>query len=483
MKLSIRVKTVIMIIVFAFVLITIAIGMYARVILNLTDRLFKERADDLAATSAGFLDAAKVAALRAKVEAVYNTAENKVNSDSWGEDDWNEYMALFAGIEQEPEFIELREELRKLQSTNSAKSIYIGFVDPVNECDVYLVDGAYEGACPPGCIDVIYEQNYEVIQDPERGFPAYTTDTETYGKLITAGAPIYYEGNVVAYAMCDFSLDELHGEQATSIWKLYGYLAAVAVIICLISIFVVKNSLVKPIKALTEASRSFAAAKSDPDFRAFADVKVNTRDELEELAESMKNMEVEINGNMRELVEMNRKLAASQNVASEMSELANKDALTGVRNKTFYDRIAEKMDEHIQVDRWLEFGVAMIDLNSLKYINDTYGHNAGDVAIIKLSKLICGVFVHSPVFRIGGDEFAVILQNEDYKNADQLLLQFRESVKAISQDTALPPEERVSAAAGFARFNPDTDSSFSQVFNRADDDMYRRKSEMKKEMQ
>ena len=56
-----------------------------------------------------------------------------------------------------------------------------------------------------------------------------------------------------------------------------------------------------------------------------------------------------------------------------------------------------------------------IDLNNLKTINDTYGHDKGNIAIMKLANMICEVFSKSPVFRIGGDEFAVILFKKDYR--------------------------------------------------------------------
>ena len=92
MKLSIRKKAIIMIIVFAFVLITLSTFMYARVIVNLTTRLYSERTQNLAGTTAEFLDADAVAALRDRVETVYRSVDHKVFSDRWGEDDWNEYM-------------------------------------------------------------------------------------------------------------------------------------------------------------------------------------------------------------------------------------------------------------------------------------------------------------------------------------------------------------------------------------------------------
>jgi GGDEF domain-containing protein len=54
----------------------------------------------------------------------------------------------------------------------------------------------------------------------------------------------------------------------------------------------------------------------------------------------------------------------------------------------------------------------MFDLNDLKHINDRYGHERGDEYIVNCCRLICQVFKHSPVFRIGGDEFVALLRGE-----------------------------------------------------------------------
>ena len=65
--------------------------------------------------------------------------------------------------------------------------------------------------------------------------------------------------------------------------------------------------------------------------------------------------------------------------------------------------------------------MGVFDCDNLKQINDQNGHDKGDIYIRAASQLICRVFAHSPVFRIGGDEFAVVLQNEDFINREDLI--------------------------------------------------------------
>ena len=159
--------------------------------------------------------------------------------------------------------------------------------------------------------------------------------------------------------------------------------------------------------------------------------------------------------------------------------LKHLDALTGIRNKTAYDKEIRRVEGDLQSDSDKKFGIAMVDLNFLKKINDTYGHEQGNIAIKKLCRMVCVIFAHSPVFRIGGDEFVVVLENNDYKNADDLLAQFNGQLNDMANDAALEPWERISAAIGVAFYDPATDSSVATVFKRADKAMYLRKKEMK----
>ena len=90
---------------------------------------------------------------------------------------------------------------------------------------------------------------------------------------------------------------------------------------------------------------------------------------------------------------------------------ANIDALTKVRNKRAYDLEVQRVEQELR-DGKTDVGIAMIDMNFLKRTNDIYGHEQGNASLQKLCQTICGVFKHSPVFRIGGDEFVVILENQ-----------------------------------------------------------------------
>ena len=200
--------------------------------------------------------------------------------------------------------------------------------------------------------------------------------------------------------------------------------------------------------------------------------------EIASLARQISAMMLEIEEYITNLFETKEELSQTREHAARMDVMAHRDALTGIRNRTAYETEAEKLEWEIGGGT-AEFAIAMIDLNFLKRINDTFGHEKGNVAIKKLCEMVCRIFAHSPVFRIGGDEFVVILKGHDLQTADELLAAFRGELAAQDKDERLEPWEKVSAAIGIAYYERGTDESASNVFARADKVMYEDKRRMR----
>jgi diguanylate cyclase (GGDEF)-like protein len=169
---------------------------------------------------------------------------------------------------------------------------------------------------------------------------------------------------------------------------------------------------------------------------------------------------------------LRRELRQQEQLQSAMKKV-NTDPLTGVKSKHAYIDAEEHMDQRITDGAVSEFGVVVFDVNDLKEINDTRGHGVGDQVIRDACRLICRCFKHSPVFRIGGDEFAAILEGDDYINRNELLDVFE---KMMSENAR---EGKPVISFGCALFNPLQDKSMSTVFERADEIMYHRKTMMK----
>ncbi|MBE5808491.1 MAG: GGDEF domain-containing protein [Clostridiales bacterium] len=154
-------------------------------------------------------------------------------------------------------------------------------------------------------------------------------------------------------------------------------------------------------------------------------------------------------------------------------EVAYRDPLTGVKSKNAYSEYESAMAERIRNGSVDAFAVVVCDVNGLKRINDTLGHKAGDMYIQSACQMICVYFKHSPVFRIGGDEFAVVLQGHDYEHRDEIMREINEKIeKNIGTNNAV-------ISIGLAEFDPAANEDYHAVFTRADQRMYVRKQQLK----
>ncbi len=172
----------------------------------------------------------------------------------------------------------------------------------------------------------------------------------------------------------------------------------------------------------------------------------------------------DIDAQVRQEEEMEHRLLQAQSEA-------NIDALTGVRNRHAYLEEETRMDRLIAANKARPFAVVVMDLNDLKKINDTCGHQFGDQYLCDACRIICDTFRHSPVFRIGGDEFAVIAQGQDYQNIKQ-----RQQEMDAHNEAALKSNGIV-IACGMSEFRDDP--CVAAVFERADHAMYENKNRLK----
>ena len=149
------------------------------------------------------------------------------------------------------------------------------------------------------------------------------------------------------------------------------------------------------------------------------------------------------------------------------------DPLTGIKSKNAFAAQESEMEARFAAGEAMEFGIIVCDVNGLKKINDTLGHKAGDEYIRSASELLCEYYKHSPVFRVGGDEFVVLLEGRDYAARTELL----SSINARIEGNL--GTDKVVASLGMTVFDPESDRSFHEVFKRADALMYERKMQLK----
>ena len=173
---------------------------------------------------------------------------------------------------------------------------------------------------------------------------------------------------------------------------------------------------------------------------------------------------IDIDAHVRQEEEYERRLAQAQREA-------NLDALTGVKNRHAYLETEDRLDRQISEHRVSDFAIVILDVNNLKKVNDTLGHKAGDQYIQEASRIICRVFKRSPIFRIGGDEFVAIVQGADYECIGELMGKMKD------HNTKAARTGGIVIACGMAKYEGSL--SVAPVFDRADQNMYRNKSDLK----
>ncbi len=150
------------------------------------------------------------------------------------------------------------------------------------------------------------------------------------------------------------------------------------------------------------------------------------------------------------------------------------DALTGAMSKHAYVDAEADIDDRINRGVMKDFAMVVFDLNDLKDVNDKKGHEAGDKYIIDSARLIEDCFKDVPVYRVGGDEFTVILEGEQFNDRKRLLDNFNKRIEENVKNNSV-----VVVSAGLSDYVPDKDTTIIQIFTRADREMYARKHYLK----
>ena len=170
---------------------------------------------------------------------------------------------------------------------------------------------------------------------------------------------------------------------------------------------------------------------------------------------------------------MSKKAEHSERQLGQVKNLAYTDTLTGVKSKLAYTETEEEINERIASGHEAPFSVAVCDVNGLKHINDTLGHKAGDECIKDAAEMICKLFTHSPVYRIGGDEFVVILSDTDYLNRSVIMKEMHD-LSAVHIKTG-----EVVVSAGISDYEPGATKNLKSIFEKADALMYEEKKLLK----
>jgi diguanylate cyclase (GGDEF)-like protein len=183
--------------------------------------------------------------------------------------------------------------------------------------------------------------------------------------------------------------------------------------------------------------------------------------------------QVEVDRLLEEIDQLRGKVAHLQERVEQLDQLAHQDTLVNLPNRRGFMRALERF-----IDRTSRYGetaaMLYVDLDGLKMINDSFGHKAGDQALIEVAGLLVGGVRRSDVVaRIGGDEFGILLAHSEETSAHETAARLIDvicSSELVHEGEALPLSVAIGIGMIGAEDTPDT------VMARADEDMYRRKA-------
>lgn len=297
------------------------------------------------------------------------------------------------------------------------------------------------------------------------------------GWLCTDYEPVYdSNGNCVCIVGCDLGMEEVIAERSMNLAKLMLGSIAFTAVVLVIAVWHMSFMFIAPLTAMTNAMKKFNPSEhKDYDSAGVINLKICTHDEISDIYNGIRKMQMDIIDYLKDKDVAENAIRNKRQRIDKLNDETNKDPLTGLRSKSAFVRKSNELNHQKKA----QFSIVMVDMNNLKKINDVYGHKAGDQYIIGCCDMIKNVFKKSMLYRIGGDEFVVILNGENYENRMALVEKLKSDFDDCYRREDKDPWLRFSAAIGMADKEAG-DRDFETVFQRADKNMYEDKAAFKK---
>lgn len=449
---------------------------------NQIDRYYKRLTLNSARTSASLVDVGFLKQLKEVAESEEYQKLRDQAEEAEDESLIEEYLkskGLWEKYEEQREF--LRQYVKKMEDTKYLYAIVWGGNE--EQYDMYLIDSD----------DVpLYETGY--FEEREEEFSGVDASGEIdpvisdgdWGWLCSGYAPVYDDdGNLVCHIGCDIGMEEVIEERNANFDVVLIAVLILTLVILVVAFLLIHKSVVKPLEQITEEMKKFTPAEnSNYKDAGVINLEIRRNDEIGDIYREIHTMQVKIIDYINDITVMqeDRKkveddIRNKEMVIGEIRKEAYVDPLTGIGNKNSYKRTVNRYNAEMENGN-PSFAVVMVDANCLKIINDSYGHIHGDDYLKGCCHMICETFKHSPVFRIGGDEFVAVLSGDDYNDRDEKVKELKKKFENTYNNDDADPWLKYSAAVGMAVRMPE-DTDMEQVFRRADKNMYEEKLRFK----
>jgi methyl-accepting chemotaxis protein len=170
-------------------------------------------------------------------------------------------------------------------------------------------------------------------EEDDPSIPATITNEDVYGWLVSGGYPIKYNGELVAWLSVDISMNDIRAKEHNYVIAITLAMILLTALMLGLSLWYVNRNIIKPVAMLSDTAKNYCSESNDVVHNAFEKLQITTHDEISELLSSMKQMEADMNTNINSLIDTKVALKETEEKASNLQALSEKDALTGIRNK------------------------------------------------------------------------------------------------------------------------------------------------------
>jgi len=195
------------------------------------------------------------------------------------------------------------------------------------------------------------------------------------------------------------------------------------------------------------------------------DIKI-TKKNGEIIYEHMKETNITFPDGSKGILSMHIDINERKKKEKKIRYLSYRDHLTGLYNRRYFEEEMIRLD----TQRQLPLSIIMVDINGLKIINDSYGHEKGDQMLIETGNLLKEELREEDILaRHGGDEFTILLPKTSYGEAEKIINRLKNKNNKRSREGII-----ISFSLGFAT-KQKMDENIKEILKKADDDMYRNK--------
>lgn len=325
-----------------------------------------------------------------------------------------------------------------------------------------------------------YEMEDELIEQMDairkgEDIKPLTGKTE-WGFLITCSKPLIdSKGVCQGYLFVDFNLTDVRRSNIGFIGNLFVLIFCLMLVILFLAMKAVADRITVPIEKMYLCLKNF---------------KYKTEEDRQKNIENLKSLDIHTNPEIQSLyetltktIESSYKFEREFEITSEKLESVKGkvyvDALTGLGNKYAYEQKLKEYQEKTDKGENSNMAVVIADVNNLKYVNDTFGHERGDLYIKGCCKVLADVFGEENICRIGGDEFVIFIENENFTSRYINLDKAEEKFTACYENKSIADYERYSASLGIANYMVGSNDNLIEVIKEADKKMYEKKQAFK----